>query len=176
MLRSQLDRLDQDHQEALITIDSLQAANAQLSAEVAELKAASLLQGRRARMQRAYTSGGEEMSSSPLAREGSEGGLGERSREATGPAQDPGRPGEVDLLKAQMERQLETMEGAEARRALDHEVRSRRVVELEELLDEARDEIGALQRTADPLEVRKDLVQVVWALDELQGAHRQVRQ
>ena len=63
----------------------------------------------------------------------------------------------------------------ESVRTLDRELRSQRVVELELQLDEARDEIRALQRLLDPEEQRRDLAQFSAAFDDLQGIQRLVR-
>ena len=70
---------------------------------------------------------------------------------------------------------LASLESVADRQLLDQELRTRRVVELEELLDEARDQIQWLQRSLDPSEQRREQVRLGTALEELQEAQRQVR-
>jgi len=70
---------------------------------------------------------------------------------------------------------LASLESVADRQLLEQELRTRRVVELEELLDEARDQIQWLQRSLDPAEQRREQVRLGTALEELQEAQRQVR-
>jgi hypothetical protein len=146
----ELDRRALEAREAQITIDELQASNQQLRTEVAELRAAAtaVAVGGRARAPREQSSPGRPRPSSEVAdAAASTETVHSQSRSAGGDAS-------ADVV--------------------DRQDRTRRVLELELLLDTARDEVAALRRECIARVAGRDVADCAAALAELQGVQRQV--